>query len=255
MAFVVAPLVLHRPTRQALPTPTRTHLPNWVADHPALVAGLAARSTSLAPAVREGLRFGVRHQMLTIEQGSLKSRIPSKSRTEGELADLIKVASLIGRPVGEQRRGEVPAVRGERRSGVSAFSGDEEDAQLHVAAAARVVRLAPEVETSVHRVVQEALTNVRRHAPGAVVAVRVDVDGHRLRVEAYGTGRAPRRPGRRARRLRPGRPAGTRRGGGGHADRRPHRRRRLAGDRRLPGAGRCGRITGVNEAAIRVLIA
>ncbi|AMW15637.1 two-component sensor histidine kinase [Streptomyces qaidamensis] len=70
---------------------------------------------------------------------------------------------------------------------VSAFSGDEEDAQLHVAAAAREVRLAPEVETSVHRVVQEALTNVRRHAPGAVVAVRIDVDGHRLRVEAYNT--------------------------------------------------------------------
>ncbi|MDF3149522.1 histidine kinase, partial [Streptomyces sp. T21Q-yed] len=61
---------------------------------------------------------------------------------------------------------------------VSAFSGDGEDARLHVAAAAREVRLAPEVETSVHRVVQEALTNVRRHAPGAVVAVRVDVDGH-----------------------------------------------------------------------------
>jgi len=97
MAFVVAPLVLHRPTRRALPTSTRTHLPNWVADHPALVAGLAARSTSLTPAVREGLRFGLRHQMLTIEQGSLKSRIPSKSRTEGELSDLIKAASLIGR--------------------------------------------------------------------------------------------------------------------------------------------------------------
>ncbi|MGW0610460.1 sensor histidine kinase [Streptomyces sp. NPDC002788] len=75
---------------------------------------------------------------------------------------------------------------------VSAFSGDEEDAQLHVAAAAREVRLAPEVETSVHRVVQEALTNVRRHAPGAVVAVRVDVDGHRLRVEAYNTAPAAR---------------------------------------------------------------
>jgi hypothetical protein len=97
MAFVVAPLVLHRPTRQALPTSTRTHLTNWVADHPALVAGLAARSTSLAPSVREGLRFGLRHQMLTIEQGSLRGRIPSTSRIEGELADLIKAASLIGR--------------------------------------------------------------------------------------------------------------------------------------------------------------
>ncbi|MBC9730845.1 histidine kinase [Streptomyces sp. TRM68367] len=77
---------------------------------------------------------------------------------------------------------------------VSAFSGEEADAQLHVAAAAREVRLAPEVETSVHRVVQEALTNVRRHASGAVVAVRVDVDGHRLRVEVHNTAPAARHP-------------------------------------------------------------
>lgn len=96
MAFVVAPLVLHRPTRRVLPTSTRTHLTNWVADHPALVAGLAARTTSLAPAVREGLRFGLRHQMLAIEQGCLKGMI-AKPRSGGELADLIKAASLIGR--------------------------------------------------------------------------------------------------------------------------------------------------------------
>ncbi|MFB7147953.1 MULTISPECIES: three component ABC system middle component [Streptomyces] len=96
MAFVVAPLVLHRPTRRVLPSSTRTHLTNWVADHPALVAGLGARTTSLAPAVREGLRFGLRHQMLAIEQGCLKGTLPA-SRTGGELADLIKAASLIGR--------------------------------------------------------------------------------------------------------------------------------------------------------------
>ncbi|MET9888123.1 three component ABC system middle component [Streptomyces sp. NPDC006430] len=96
MAFLVAPLVLHRPTRRALPTSTRTHLTNWVADHPVLVAGLAPRSSSLGPAVREGLRFGLRHQMLAIEQGCLKGTL-AKSRTEGELAELIKAASLIGR--------------------------------------------------------------------------------------------------------------------------------------------------------------
>ncbi|MFE3645520.1 three component ABC system middle component [Streptomyces sp. NPDC059169] len=96
MAFVVAPLVLHRPTRRALPSSTRTHLTNWVADHAALVAGLAPRSTSLAPAVREGLSFGLRHQMLAIEDGHLKGKL-SKSRAQGELADLIKAASLIGR--------------------------------------------------------------------------------------------------------------------------------------------------------------
>ncbi|WP_327692483.1 sensor histidine kinase [Streptomyces sp. NBC_00459] len=77
---------------------------------------------------------------------------------------------------------------------VSAFSADEAEAQLHVAAAAREARLAPEVETSVHRVVQEALTNVRRHAPGAAVAVRVDADRHRLRVEVLNTAPAARHP-------------------------------------------------------------
>ncbi|MGC9544790.1 sensor histidine kinase [Streptomyces sp. UG1] len=75
---------------------------------------------------------------------------------------------------------------------VSVFSEDEADVQLHVAAAAREARLAPEVETSVHRVVQEALTNVRRHAPGAAVAVRVDLCGPRLRVEVHNTAPAAR---------------------------------------------------------------
>ncbi|MEU0031150.1 histidine kinase [Streptomyces sp. NPDC006335] len=75
---------------------------------------------------------------------------------------------------------------------VSAFSEDEADVHLQVAAAAREVRLAPEVETSVHRVVQEALTNVRRHASGAAVAVRVDVHGPRLRVEVHNTAPAAR---------------------------------------------------------------
>ncbi|KUO18060.1 sensor histidine kinase [Streptomyces dysideae] len=77
---------------------------------------------------------------------------------------------------------------------VSAFSENETDVQLHVAAAAREVRLAPEVETSVHRVAQEALTNVRRHAPGAAVAVRADMDGRRLRVEVHNTAPTARLP-------------------------------------------------------------
>ncbi|MFF6780079.1 histidine kinase [Streptomyces sp. NPDC012510] len=93
---------------------------------------------------------------------------------------------------GGVRPGEV---WGELARLVSVFSEDETDVQLYVAAAARETRLAPEVETSVHRVVQEALTNVRRHAPGASVAVRVDVDGHRLRVEVRNTAPAAPHPG------------------------------------------------------------
>ncbi|MFI8930876.1 sensor histidine kinase [Streptomyces sp. NPDC053474] len=57
-------------------------------------------------------------------------------------------------------------------------------ATLDVSADARDLALPPEVETSAHRVVQEALTNVRRHAPEADdVRVRLTADGGRLCVE------------------------------------------------------------------------
>ncbi|GGN33024.1 hypothetical protein GCM10012285_03770 [Streptomyces kronopolitis] len=70
---------------------------------------------------------------------------------------------------------------------VGAFSGNGTEVKLDITPEARGVRLAPEVETSVHRVVQEALTNVRRHAHGADVVVRLGLDRHTcgelLRVE------------------------------------------------------------------------
>jgi signal transduction histidine kinase len=68
---------------------------------------------------------------------------------------------------------------------VSAFAVNGTASALVIAPEVREIRMAPEVETSVHRVVQEALTNVRRHAHGADVVVRLELDSQgRLRVEA-----------------------------------------------------------------------
>ncbi|MEW2117352.1 histidine kinase [Streptomyces sp. NPDC005474] len=92
------------------------------------------------------------------------------------------------------RPGELYAELGEL---VATFSERDVPATLQVAAEARQARPAPEVETSVRNVVREALTNVRRHAPGSPsVSVRValsDDDGgqadsaaaRRLRVEVH----------------------------------------------------------------------
>ena len=54
----------------------------------------------------------------------------------------------------------------------------------------RVAPLAPGVELTAYRLVQEALTNARRHAPGASVEVelRYDADALRLRVRDDGPG-------------------------------------------------------------------
>ncbi|MFI6244828.1 sensor histidine kinase [Streptomyces sp. NPDC051016] len=78
------------------------------------------------------------------------------------------------------RPGELYAELGEL---VATFSEHDAPATLHFAAEARQARPAPEVETSVRNVVREALTNVRRHAPGSPsVSVRValsdDADDH-----------------------------------------------------------------------------
>ncbi|MCZ1002355.1 histidine kinase [Streptomyces mirabilis] len=64
----------------------------------------------------------------------------------------------------------------------SASDGAEATARLQATAAARTARLSPKSEIAVHRLVQEALTNVRRHAPGAQTVVHVDAVPDRVRV-------------------------------------------------------------------------
>jgi signal transduction histidine kinase len=58
-------------------------------------------------------------------------------------------------------------------------------------------RLAPEVESTAYRIVQEGLTNVVKHAGAAVVQVRIaEVDGHlEVVVRDDGSGFEPSAPG------------------------------------------------------------
>jgi signal transduction histidine kinase len=60
-----------------------------------------------------------------------------------------------------------------------------------------VARLDPGVELAAYRIVQEALTNARRHAPGAAVDVELRYDGDllRLRIRDNGPGPAARHTG------------------------------------------------------------
>lgn len=117
----------------------------------------------------------------------IKPLLEGISRAGGETLDSMRRLVGVLREDDHQatRRGELPA---ELKRLVSAFAENGTDAELYVAPEVRGIRLAPEVETSVHRVVQEALTNVRRHAHGAGVVVRLEPDpqGH-LRVEARNT--------------------------------------------------------------------
>ncbi|MFI7236863.1 three component ABC system middle component [Streptomyces cyaneofuscatus] len=100
LGFIVTPMVLHRPTRQALPISTRTHLAAWAGQHPVIRAGFPARAQALAETVKEGTRFGLAHDALTLQpEGRMRStfRRPRGFKTPPELDQILRKASLTGR--------------------------------------------------------------------------------------------------------------------------------------------------------------
>jgi signal transduction histidine kinase len=92
------------------------------------------------------------------------------------------------------RPGDLLSELGELVADFSRRQPDAPAARFEASATARTSRFGPEVETSVYRVVQEALTNVHRHAPGERVTVRLDADPDWLHVSVANS-RAHRRTG------------------------------------------------------------
>lgn len=97
-AFLVAPLVLHRPTRAELPGRIDSHLAKWVTTHEVLTAGFGARAKVLVKPVREGIRFGLRNGTLELDgafmTGNLRSRRPAPI---GDVAEVMAKAGFVGR--------------------------------------------------------------------------------------------------------------------------------------------------------------
>ncbi|MEU4555209.1 histidine kinase [Micromonospora violae] len=76
---------------------------------------------------------------------------------------------------------------------------DSTGAGVRLLVSGRIVPLDPGVQLTTYRIVQEALTNVRRHAPGAAVDVELTYTNDALRVRVRDNGPGP----------IPGRPSGT----------------------------------------------
>ena len=96
VAFLIPPLILHRPTRDALPSNTRTHFAAWVSRHPLLVAGYPRRAQVLVEPTREALRLAIRAGRLNVANGGI---VPAPLRTPppGEVRQLLNASRLVGR--------------------------------------------------------------------------------------------------------------------------------------------------------------
>jgi hypothetical protein len=100
LAFLAAPIVLHGPTRQALPKQARSKMALWLEEHPVERAGLGRRAASLVPAVRAGIRFGVRNDALLLNGATLTASKPKVKNKHimlsGEVDDILNRASRVG---------------------------------------------------------------------------------------------------------------------------------------------------------------
>jgi hypothetical protein len=100
LAFLVPPLVLYADTRNELPDRTNARLINWISVHPGVRAQLASRAPMLAPFIREGARFGMRHGVLTFAGDRLYSSIDAatlRQSVTGEAAVCVARSAFVGR--------------------------------------------------------------------------------------------------------------------------------------------------------------
>jgi hypothetical protein len=102
--FMLLPIILHKPTRDALPKSTQKVFSTWLEEHEDIRATFPERVQSLRDFVREALLFAMTHNCLTIaDDGTLKiGKKPrgispyTKSATD-EVRDCLHKAHFVGR--------------------------------------------------------------------------------------------------------------------------------------------------------------
>ena len=104
MTFLVLPFVLHKETRESLPTNIRTSLPTWLSAHPLVRMRLGERAATLREFTRESLIFGGSHGLFSLAQGGVRANDTMRKRvkatlnaTSDEVRGCAKRAEFLGR--------------------------------------------------------------------------------------------------------------------------------------------------------------
>jgi hypothetical protein len=83
LAFLILPVVLHRATRDALPSSTVSALLTWVQDHRDQLVNFSGRVHALQAITREAILFGAQHETLAIaDTGGLAVGARKQSPTD-----------------------------------------------------------------------------------------------------------------------------------------------------------------------------
>jgi hypothetical protein len=104
LLFIILPLMLHPPTRRALPGRANTLLASWSAENEPILSDVPERVMQLRPITREALLFLSQIGAMTVNRegvgiGSTPLKLLSKlaSPATAEVADIKRAASFLGR--------------------------------------------------------------------------------------------------------------------------------------------------------------
>lgn len=104
LAYLTLPIVLHKPTRDALPSRTTKSLSSWLEENQEMKVSFVDRTIALGEFIRAAILFGCRHNALTFNSdGLLESRTkprgigPYRASATDEVRDCLARAQFLGR--------------------------------------------------------------------------------------------------------------------------------------------------------------
>lgn len=72
-SFLVLPMALHEPTREALPASVATSAATWLSGNPIMRSQIAIAAKATKQFTREALLFGANHNLFQIESGFINA--------------------------------------------------------------------------------------------------------------------------------------------------------------------------------------
>lgn len=101
LAFMILPIVLHKPTRDLLPRDIRTSLPAWIQDNTSVRILFYERAILMRQYTREALIFGSIYNWLTFqEKGNVKPLINADKtfkKLQDEARECVSRAGFLGK--------------------------------------------------------------------------------------------------------------------------------------------------------------
>lgn len=98
LTYLALPVVLHKPTRDALPSSIRTSMVAWLSVNASVQIGIADRAAALVPLVRDAIVVAAKGNLVALHNGRINAVAkPAMLRSYGVQSDSMEVRNCLSR--------------------------------------------------------------------------------------------------------------------------------------------------------------